>query len=231
MIRELKCKNKRTYEDFKLLILNINNPTPSKKRIVNSIPYMDGSYDFSKIFGKQLYEERKPEVEFCIEGVSYENVREIYTSAVSFFNNIFNNDFSIDSVRGTFNGTVIDISDLNFIIPQAATFKVKFECNSYIKIEEYGSDIWDTFNFDLDVVERQEFLIDGTKKVTIINTNAEAEFTIESTGNIKFIFENKEYTCAAGKNKFNFLYLKNGENEFEFIGNATINFEFIKQYL
>ena len=50
--------NKHSFDDFGLWIVDKQIDPPAKKRITSSIPYMNGVYDFSQIYGEITYEER-----------------------------------------------------------------------------------------------------------------------------------------------------------------------------
>lgn len=44
--------------DFNLLLTNYSFPTPELREIRETIPFMDGSYDFSFLYGNQNYDDR-----------------------------------------------------------------------------------------------------------------------------------------------------------------------------
>ena len=50
--------NKHSYNDFGLKILSRELNPPSKKKIKETLPFMNGSYDFSLLCGENVYEER-----------------------------------------------------------------------------------------------------------------------------------------------------------------------------
>ena len=50
--------NKHSYYDFGLKIISREFNPPSKKKVKETLPYMNGSYDFSSLYGDNVYEER-----------------------------------------------------------------------------------------------------------------------------------------------------------------------------
>ena len=50
--------NKHSYDDFGLKIISREFNSPSKKKVKETLPYMNGSYDFSSLYGDNIYEER-----------------------------------------------------------------------------------------------------------------------------------------------------------------------------
>ena len=60
--------NKHSFNDLGLTVLNTRVvETPSKIKITETIPFMNGSYDFSNLYGSNCYTERKLEYEFLIK--------------------------------------------------------------------------------------------------------------------------------------------------------------------
>ena len=60
--------NKHSFNDLGLTVLNTwVFETPSKIKITDTVPFMNGSYDFSNLYGSNCYSERKLEYEFLIK--------------------------------------------------------------------------------------------------------------------------------------------------------------------
>ena len=60
--------NKHSFNDLGLTVLNTRVvETPSKIKIAETVPFMNGSYDFSNLYGSNCYNERKLEYEFLIK--------------------------------------------------------------------------------------------------------------------------------------------------------------------
>ena len=60
--------NKHSFNDLGLTVLYTRViEAPSKIKITETIPFMNGSYDFSNLYGSNCYTERKLEYEFLIK--------------------------------------------------------------------------------------------------------------------------------------------------------------------
>lgn len=55
----IKKDNKHSYNDFGIKILSRSISIPSKRKIKDTVPFMNGSYDFSLLYGEQTYDERE----------------------------------------------------------------------------------------------------------------------------------------------------------------------------
>ena len=54
----ITLNNKHSYNDFGLRIISRDIDSPAKKKIKASVPFINGDYDFSLIYGDQVYENR-----------------------------------------------------------------------------------------------------------------------------------------------------------------------------
>lgn len=74
MIKELRIGNKGSFSDFGQCISKRTIGIPTKKSIKESVPFQDGSYDFSDINGEVAFNERDITYSFDIIGISMEEV-------------------------------------------------------------------------------------------------------------------------------------------------------------
>ena len=58
--------NKHSYNDFGLKILSKNISNPKKRKIKETVPFMNGAYDFSLLYGEQTYDERELRYTFSL---------------------------------------------------------------------------------------------------------------------------------------------------------------------
>src|SRR5690625_1096386 len=58
--------------DFGMWLIDRQAPTPTEKEILESIPFMQGSYDFSNILGERVFENRQLTYVFEIQKRDYE---------------------------------------------------------------------------------------------------------------------------------------------------------------
>ena len=59
--------NKHSFKEFGLTIKSKKINTAKKKKITLTIPFMNGSYDFSELYGEQSYDDRDLEYTFNLE--------------------------------------------------------------------------------------------------------------------------------------------------------------------
>ena len=95
-----------------------------------------------------------------------------------------------------------------------------------------GNDLWDTFNFELDIAQTTSFTVNGEKNVTLHNNgaiglspqiNASAAFTI--------IKEGISYIIPSGVSKSDLFRLEKGINNLKIIGTGDISFAFYKELI
>src|SRR5699024_8424497 len=110
---------------------------------------------------------------------------------------------------------------------------VEFDCYPFkiSKLSE-GHDIWDEFNFELDIAQIVKHEVSGTKEIVLYNVGtpsvvptiiASSEFTIEK--------DTVSVTVPSGTSKSNLIRLQSGENKLKVTGNGTIEFDFYKELI
>ena len=60
----IRKNNKHSFDDFGLTIKSKKIGNPKKNKIKEEVPFMNGSYDFSLLYGEQTYSERQLEYTF-----------------------------------------------------------------------------------------------------------------------------------------------------------------------
>ena len=61
--------------DYQMWLVDRQAPSPPEKEILESVPYMQGSYDFSNLLGERVYDNRVISYEFEILQRDYERRR------------------------------------------------------------------------------------------------------------------------------------------------------------
>ena len=225
--------NKHSFKDFGLTIKSKNINIPQKNKIKETIPFMNGSYDFSNIYGSTTYQERELNYVFNLQA---KNKIELNIKKISIVNWIMENstkeplfDDSIpgyyflaecEDIKPTEKGNYLELS-VTFI---AYPFKIG---------EAYeGNNLWDSFNFELDVLQDTKFTVNGASSVSIYNSSIiDIQPSIITSSQFEIILENKKYTINAGTSKDYRFKLKPGTNNLTLKGNGTIEFKFRKEVL
>ena len=226
--------NKHSFNDLGLTVLNTRViETPSKIKITETIPFMNGSYDFSNLYGGNCYTERKLEYEFLIKAnnsmelefkrMSVENWLLSSNSKTKLFDDNIPNYYYLAECES------IDFEDLN----NMGKLKAYFIAYPFKISEAYeGNNLWDSFNFESDVLQDTKFTVNGYANVNIYNSSAiDIEPAIIASSEFEIIKDSKKFIVEAGESKDYRFKLKKGNNNITLKGNGTIEFRFRKEVL
>lgn len=224
MLGQIEFNGIKTYDDFKFIISDIAIADPTPNNILISVPYANGVYDFSSIFGDITYSTREISVTFKLEKF------EIFQYRLNALYNIFKDKFYTNSMEelkiswleGIFLAKTIEISSLN-LMEEERMITVKFIAQPFRTLEKYeGDDIWDTFCFETDYVQYNKHEIDGTKEIILYNLSIVKSIPkIVCTAPMTLIYNEKEYSLISGENN-NIIKMNKGENKLIFKGNGTV---------
>lgn len=226
-------KNSRT--DFGLGIESFAIHAPSKKKIKESVPFMNSVYDFSTIGsnGENVYTQRTIDVNLY---VPEKNRSKLYVKYAQVM------DWLLEAGQSelVFN----DMCDIYFLAevedaPSWEEFARRLGYMTIVFIAEpfryginlEGSDIWDTFNFETDYAWPTEFDVNGDTMITIYNPGRPIIPTIHVDANMACMNNNNAIALVAGDNIDRSFKLANGRNDIEVIGNGHIKFIFRKEII
>ena len=226
--------NKNSYNDFGLKRFNSKeHKAPVKNKIYESIPFMNGSYDFSNIYGSPSYSDRELNYSFLIE-IENEEVMNYKKIAIE------------NWLLGTNSKSILIDEDLKGYYYMAECIDVNFD-NYYsfgliditftaypFKIGEAyeGNNLWDSFNFELDILQDTKFTVNGASSVSIYNSSViDIEPEIIASSQFEIILDNKKYVVESGTSKDYRFKLRKGNNDITLKGNGTIEFKFRKEVL
>lgn len=235
----MRIKDGITFGEFNSmnegLLLTYRDDTPPEEKVIKeSLPFVQGDYDFSRILGEAIRENRTTTYEFLIKEYDYE-VRK--TLEVKYENMLLNQ--GVGRIYDTINpgyyfyGKCINAEVVLEEKWQQLKLIVTFDCYPYMISElKEGHDIWDEFNFELDVAQEVKHTINNTKEITLYNVGtpsvvpsiiASSEMTIEKGA--------VSVTVPPGTSKSELLRLNAGENKLKVTGNGTIEFDFFKELI
>lgn len=216
MMEQIYINNLASLDDFDLYIREREITIPTKKSIIETVPYSNITYDFSKLDDEIFWENRELKYSFDIAELSTSkmeheksrildwllNVQEtkIYDSSIKdfhFFGSYSSSSWSEDFGSGTF-GVVFSV------YPYKISNKPKI----------------------------QKFTIDGADEVAKVYSSSshpvKANLIIDGT--ISIIYKNMQLNLGTGTYQ-NYLSLAKGSNTFLLGGNGTITFEFVEEVL
>lgn len=210
---------------------------PSKNKILVQVPFSNVEYDFSEVYGAQTYTSRTLKYTFNVLKNGNWTHKALETEKIRLINWLMN-------TRGKQKLYDDDIPGYYFLaeVESAADFQDDFETGTLtVTFKAYpfmiaelpeGHDIWDAFNFELDVAQDVEFTVAGELEVILWNPGTPPVVPeIETTAEMQIVKDGITYQLPAGKIKDNDFVLKSGENRLKIIGTGIISFEFYKELI
>lgn len=227
---------KKSYDDFQLGLESISIQPPSKKKIKESVPFMNGSYDFSTIgsSGEPVYSERSIKVKFNLFEknrnflyIKYSNVLEWLLDAGQ-AQLIFT-----DMPNYYYLAEVENAPSFEEVISRLGIMEIEFVAEPFKYGIDYEGDgkLWDTFCFDTDALQDSIFNVNGSITRTIINTGRVI---------IPQVIVSSNMSCTTNGYTANFTTIKDtdykfklqpGENNITISGTGNIEFRFRKEVL
>ena len=224
--------NKKHTNEFGLILLEREISPPSKNKIKSSVPFMNGAYDFSEIYGEQSFGERTLKYKFDVSHYNHELLMYKLSELQNWLLGTGQEKLYDDDYKNLyFKAECTDISmiDDDYIGKVDITFTAyPFMVSDYYE----GNEIWDTFNFEKDLAQEVKFEINNTKDINLINTGIIKVYpTIICDSDMEIIKDNITYNISSGVSKgYNFA-LKKGENKITINGTGSIEFIFKKEVI
>lgn len=234
MKSQIKFNNLKSYDDFNLEILNVEISYPTPKVNKFSVPFQNGEYDFTGIYGDTAYNNRliKIDFEYADFCLSRSKLNMYYVNISNWLFGANENELYIDCEEGYFKGRVVNISPIE-VLEYTGKITVEFDCYPFrTSILPEGNDIWDTFNFELDYSQDTSFNINGLLAIDIYNgsiINKTPE--IISNSNFEIIKNGVTYNISPGAYKDWRFILNKGKNPMTIKGTGNIKFKFYKEVL
>lgn len=208
---------------------------PKKNKITGSVPFSNGEYDFSEIYGVQIYENRT--IKYVIHVLDLNQLdpvtmHQAKTSLINWLENSHGRQRLVDDVIPDYHflGEVRDAASLADDF-ETGELTVNFDCYPFaIKNLAEGNDDWDTFNFENDIAQTIEFDINGSISIVLINAGITIVYPeIESTGNFEISSGNTLYhTTTESSDKIPLII---GENYLSITGTGHLKFTWHKEVI
>lgn len=230
----ISFNDKHSYRDFDITILNTRViETPSKIKIKETVPFMNGSYDFSNLYGGACFSERKLEYEFLLKSKDSINL-EVFRMKVDNWLMGTNNQTKLvdDNLVGYYYLAECENVDFEDLI-KFGKLKATFIAYPFkISDSEEGNNLWDSFNFELDVLQESSFDITGSNTINIYNRSATNIIpSIYCSSNMEIVKDGITYKLDPGTSKDYRLKLNMGNNKMAIKGNGSIEFKFRAEVL
>lgn len=130
----------RHSSEFKIRITSIDTPPPEIKEIRDSVPHMDGDYDFTFIFGTPKYSNRKITIGCFILFGMHENMAQTQREITNWLYGKPMSDLYLDHQEGYIYQA--KCTDIHFEMPdyekRMLSFNIVFEAKPYVfsQVEE-----------------------------------------------------------------------------------------------
>ncbi|AJA49526.1 putative phage tail component [Clostridium pasteurianum DSM 525 = ATCC 6013] len=234
---QITFNNKNSYVDFGITIESIDIQPPSKKKIKDSVPFMNGSYDFSTIGtgGEAVYNEREIKIRFNLVTRDKLSLYLKYSKVLEWLLGTGQQKLIFNFMQGYyFLAEVENAPSFEEVLQRAGKLEVNFICEPF----KYGADLagdllWDNIDFELpDYIQNTLFTISGSQTVTLYNPSNHSI--------IPKVVCNSNMSCTLNSYTANFTTTKNidwqfkllpGENNIQITGTGNISFEFRKEVL
>lgn len=228
------CKfNNIHNNDIGIVMHNKLIQSPSKKKVKDSVPFMNGSYDFSTVGsnGEITYNEREIIVVFGLPAETKEKLQVMYSQTLEWLVDVGKQKLIFDDIKDYFFMAEVEETTSFEQTMSFGQLEVKFIAEPFkYSVDYVGSNIWDTFNFEEDYLQDSSYNISGTNSITLQNPGRTVRPIINcNTSMVLMEYSGKRYNLISGDNKPYGFYLKNGTNNLEITGNGTINFIFRKE--
>ena len=231
---DIVFNGKHSFNDMRLKRINATeHKAPTKNKIQQTIPFMNGSYDFSNIYGGNTYSDRELTYSFLVEVDNEEAMNYKKISIENWLLGANKKTILIDEdLKGYYYlAECIDIDFDNYY--SFGLIDVTFTAYPFKISSSYeGNNLWDSFNFELDVLQDTKFTVNGSSNVNIYNSSAiDIEPTIIASSQFEIVLGNKKYIVESGTSKDYRFKLKKGNNNITLKGNGIIEFRFRKEVL
>lgn len=205
---------------------------PSKKKIKETIPFMNGSYDFSTIGsnGEVVYEEREINIEIGFDNESKEELVKTYSKILDWILNVDGKSKLVfDDTKNYYYMVEVESSSSFEEFMDFGKLSIKFVAEPFKCGVDYATNPqWDLFSFEEDYLQDSDYDIVGAKSIDVYNPKLPTTPIINCSSNMTLTYNNKNYALRIGDNKPYGLRLQNGLNVLVFTGTGHIKILFRK---
>ena len=207
---------------------------PSKKKIKESVPFMNGSYDFSTVGsnGEINYDDREITVVLGLPADSKEKLTILYSKVLGWLMDSDKCRLTFDDDKMYYYMVEVEKTSTFEQVMEFGRLTVTFTAEPFKSSINYVvDDIWDIFNFEEDVIQDLHFDVENYKPISIFNSGRIIAPTINCSTTMALTINGITYTLDSGDNTFYDLKLQNGFTNIYIYGSGHIKFLFRKQVL
>ena len=228
----IQFNNFHTEKDFGISIYSRDIEIAQKRTLKQQVPFMNGEYDFSGLYGDDCYESRELKYVFNVLAKDRMQLRMKIRQLTNAFMSASEGKIYDDLYPGYyFVGKCVSCDQsLN---KTWGKFSVTFDAKPFMYGANYeGHDIWDIFNFEEDYAQQTAFTITNLTDIILYNPSAiSITPTVICTSDMTIQMNNTTYKFVAGTTEDYRFKLAKGENRMTITGQGNIEFKFRKEVL
>lgn len=232
---EIIFNDKKSFTDFGIIVESFSIQPPSKKKIKDQVPFMNGSYDFSTVAtnGEPVYTQRIIKVRFNLKERSRTALYNKYSAVLTWLLESGQAQLIIDDMTDTyFIAEVETAPSFDFLIRRAGIMDVEFVAEPFKVGKNYvGQELWDNINLETDILQDTSFNINGSKTINIYNPGRAIVPEVIVTADMSCTLDGYTTNFTTNKKKDYRFKLKNGYNTINISGTGYIEFRFRKEVL
>lgn len=233
---EIIFNNKNSYTDLNLNIESFNIQSPSKKKIKDSVPFMNGSFDFSTVGsnGEITYTERSIMIRFYLVEENTADLFNKYSQVLDWLLGVGQSKLTFcDMPDCYYLAEVENAPTFDNVIEEAGVMEVEFIAYPFkFGVNLEGSEQpWDTFNFELGYIQESKFDVTSSKTIELYNVGRTVSPTVNCTSNMTVILNGYTANFTTGDNTDWRFKLQPGINSITISGTGSIEFKFRKELL
>lgn len=226
--------NGKHNKDFSVVMHNKSIQPPPKKKIKESVPFMNGSYDFSTIGnnGEIIYDERSITVVIGIPATSKDELFRYYSKVLEWLVDVGQSKLIFDDHNMFYYvAEVVEVSTFEEVM-NFGRLTIKFTAEPFkASIDYISDDIWDTFNFEEDYLQNLNFDVINTKTIDIYNSGRITTPTFNTTSTMQITVDGLTYNLTVGDNTFYDFKLQNGKTQVVINGTGHLTILFRKELI
>lgn len=227
--------NKKSWDDFQLGLESFSIQPPSKKKIKEAVPFMNGSYDFSTVGsnGEIVYSERTIKTNFYIAEKNRSLLYIKYSEVMEWLLGSGQSELIFTDMPDTyFLAEVENAPSFEELIRRLGHLDVEFVAEPFRYGVDYeGVKLWDSFNFETDYLQDTEFDVASSATATIYNPGRPVIPIINVNAAMFVTLNNYTVSFQQGDNIDRNFILLPGANVIDINGTGHIKFLFRKVLL
>lgn len=218
LYKSIRSNGKASYEDFGLYIASRNIAIPTIKEITDTVPFKNGSYNFSKLDGECARNDREISYVFDIAELTIEEMELIKRKFVNWIATIDDTDIYDDYIEGYhFHGDAISPEWSEDASQGSLT--VKFRVYPYLISNE-------SKKYSVNLIEGEEHSF-------VIENNSAHSVTpiIKNDNNLLIEIRNTTYSFPPGITNDEEIQIKPGSNEIKVLGIGNFQLEIFEEVI